>query len=123
MPRIGFTSIAMKGAPWIEAFKAATVHGFGAFELCCDYPDNAAETIPERTIAEVRETAATSGIELCLHAPFFELNIAAHCPGIREVSVTSILKAADLGQKLGARVMVVHNGGCSSRSTRLEPVK
>jgi len=37
--------------------------------------------------------------------------LAAHCPGIREVSVTSILKAADLGQKLGARVMVVHNGG------------
>jgi sugar phosphate isomerase/epimerase len=111
MSRIGFTSIAMKGAPWTDAFNAAVAHGFGAFELCCGYPDIDPERVPDRMIAEVREIAEARGIELCVHAPFFELNIAAHCPGIREVSVKSISKASDLAKKLGAKVMVVHNGG------------
>lgn len=111
MPKIGFTSIAMTEAPWVEALKAAVVHNFDAFELCCLYPHSAPEAVAENTMSEVREIIETSGIELCLHAPFFELNIAALCPGIREASVWSIKKTADLGQKLGAKVMVVHNGG------------
>ncbi len=111
MPKIGFASVAMTDAPWIDALRAAVEHRFDAFELCCLYPNSAPEAVSETAVAQVREIAEGSGIELCLHAPFFELNIAALCPGIREASVRSIEKTADLGQKLGATVMVVHNGG------------
>jgi sugar phosphate isomerase/epimerase len=111
MPKIGFTSIAMREAPWIDALKAAVAHKFDAFELCCGYPDIDPARISGKRIAEVHEIAETSGIEFCLHAPFFELNIAAACPAIREASVGVTKKTIDLGQKLGVRDMVLHNGG------------
>jgi sugar phosphate isomerase/epimerase len=37
--------------------------------------------------------------------------VAAACPGIRQASVRAIKKTVDLGQKLGVRDMVLHNGG------------
>jgi len=110
MPRIGFTSIAMRDAPWIDSLKAAVAHHFDAFELCCRYPDIDPEQMTEETISEVREIMERSGIEFCLHAPFFELNIAALCPAIREASVRSAKKTVDFGERLGAAVMVLHNG-------------
>lgn len=110
MPKIGFASIGMIGAPWIDGLKAAVEHQFEAFELNCVYPDVDPERISTELIAEVKEIREESGIEICIHAPFFEMNIAAFCPSIRAESIRLVQKAADLGEKFGSRVMVVHNG-------------
>jgi sugar phosphate isomerase/epimerase len=111
MPKIGFASIAMHKAPWIDALETAVEHRFDAFELCFLYPYSAPEDITEAVIEKVRHITATSGIEFCVHAPFFELNIGACCGPIRAASIECIRNGADMAHKLGANVMVVHNGG------------
>jgi sugar phosphate isomerase/epimerase len=111
MPKIGFASIAMHNAPWIDALEAAVAHRFDAFELCFLYPYSAPEDITEAVIEKVRHITTTSGLEFCVHAPFFELNIGACCGHIRAASVKCIKNGTDTAQKLGAKVMVVHNGG------------
>ena len=110
MPKIGFASISMTGAPWLDALRSAVEHRFDAFELCVLYPDSPPDMTAD-IISLVNGIVETSGIELCLHAPFFEHNIAALCPGIREASLESITKTIDLAEKLRVKTIVVHNGG------------
>ena len=110
MPKIGFASISMTGSPWLDALRSAVEHRFDAFELCVLYPDSPPD-MAAGIISLVNDIVETNGIELCLHAPFFEHNIAALCPGIREASLGSIMKTIDLAEKLRVKTMVVHNGG------------
>jgi sugar phosphate isomerase/epimerase len=111
MPKIGFASIAMHGSPWLDAFEAAVEHDFDAFELCFLYPQSAPEDISEATLEKVKHMTRTAGVEFCVHAPFFELNIGAACGPIRQTSIDCVKKGADMAQRLGAKVMTVHNGG------------
>jgi sugar phosphate isomerase/epimerase len=110
MPKIGFASISMTGSPWLDALRSAVEHRFDAFELCVLYPGSPPD-MGSDTISLVNDIVETNGIELCLHAPFFEHNIAAVCPSIREASLESIMKTIDLAEKLRVQTLVVHNGG------------
>jgi sugar phosphate isomerase/epimerase len=110
MPKIGFASISMIGSPWLDALRSAVEHRFDAFELCVLYPDSPPD-MRNDTISLANDIVEAGGIELCLHAPFFEHNIAALCPSIREASVESIMKTIDLAEKLRVKTLVVHNGG------------
>jgi sugar phosphate isomerase/epimerase len=54
------------------------------------------------------------GLELSLHAPFYDLNISSINPGIRESSRQQMLQSIELAGQLGARMIVLHPGRMSS---------
>lgn len=60
------------------------------------------------------------GLELSLHAPFYDLNITSINPGIRELSLRQALQSLELAGRLGARVVVLHPGRMSSGKDRRE---
>lgn len=110
MPKVGMSSVAMVQAPWIDVLKFAAQNDFNAFELCCIYPFVDLDNTSSDRIAEANDIITNRGLEVCLHAPFLEINIAAFCPGIREESVRTVKKSIDLGGRLGAKTIVVHSG-------------
>lgn len=110
MPKIGMASSGMVMANWLDALKAAAENNFDAFEITCVFPSANPQDIEPEAIAEAREILKSSGMEVCVHAPFFEINIAAYCRSIREVSIRLINEAADLCHALDGTVLVVHSG-------------
>ena len=97
-------------APWTKAIQAAAANDFDAFEVVIVYPSADLDSITPEDIEKAKAISEKKGMEICVHAPFFELNIAGFCRGIRDESVRYIKKAADLCAALGGEVLIVHAG-------------
>jgi len=97
-------------APWTKAIQAAAENDFDAFEVVIVYPSADPDNITPQDIENAKAISEKKGMEICVHAPFFELNIAGFCKGIRDESVHYIKKAADLCAALGGEVLIVHSG-------------
>ncbi len=110
MPKIGMSSVAMIKARWIDALKSAAENGFDAFELCCIFPFIDLDHVPRDLINEAKDILYNHGMEISVHAPFHELNIAAFYAGIREESIRAIKKSVDLSEQLKSKTLIVHNG-------------
>lgn len=110
VPKIGMSSSAMLLANWIDALKTAARNDFDAFEILCIFPSADPQDIQPDTIAEAKEVIQKTGIEICIHAPYHEINIAAYCKSIREESIRIIKKSIDLCHELGGNVLIAHNG-------------
>jgi Sugar phosphate isomerases/epimerases len=68
------------------------------------------DNTPREVITEAKDIIYKHGMELSVHAPFLELNIAAFCSGIREESIRVIKKSVDFSEQLRAKTLVVHSG-------------
>lgn len=110
MPKVGMSSSSMVLAPWTKALQVAAENGFDAFEIDIVYPSADLDQITSEDIKNARTISEKTGIELCVHAPFFELNIAAFCQGIRAESVQYIKESVDLCADLKGKILVVHTG-------------
>lgn len=110
MPKIGMSSSAVITMPWQDAVATAIENGFDACEINCLQPLIDLHSISRTEIEATRLAARNADLELCVHAPFYELNIAAFNKGIREASVREILRAVDLCCQLGGKVVIVHPG-------------
>jgi len=110
VPKIGMSSSAMILAGWMDALKAAAENGFDAFEISCVFPSADPQEILPGSIAESREIIQNNNLEISVHAPFFEINIAAYCKSIRQESIRIIKTSIDLCHELGGNVLIAHNG-------------
>ena len=84
--------------------------GFGLLELLCEpglaYP----RELPPSARRELRTVLEENGLELTLHAPFCDINLASLNPLIREASAHQLQECLRLAHDLGARRIVVHPG-------------
>lgn len=110
MPKIGMPSCSMILSPWSEALKVAAENDFKAFELSSVFPSIDLDQLSREEVETAREVSRQAGMEVCVHAPFFELNIAAYCRGVRETSIRYIEKAIALCADLGGEILIVHAG-------------
>ncbi len=110
MPKTGMAGSSILMVPWLDALKVAVDLGFDAFELFAEFPQTDMDDIPREMIDEAHKVLDESGIELCVHAPFNSLNIAAFNNGIRAESVRQYIQAVDLCADLGGQVVVAHTG-------------
>ena len=110
MPKIGMSSSAMIMADWLDALKIAAQNDFDAFEITCVFPSADPQDIKPEALAEARKILQQHPMEICVHAPFFEINIAAYCNSIRQASIRIIEDSIDLCQALNGNALIVHNG-------------
>ncbi len=110
MPKIGMPSSSMLLAPWTDAIQVAADNGFDAFEIDLVFPSADLDDITPKDIEHARALSEKTGMEICVHAPFFELNIAAYCRGIREESIRYIKQSIDLCADLGGNTLITHAG-------------
>jgi len=61
-------------------------------------------------VKTVNELKTQTGIELSLHLPFVDLNIASLIPAIRRATVDETLRALEYAEKIEATTAVLHTG-------------
>ena len=110
MPKIGMSSSAMIMADWLDALKVAAQNEFDAFEITCVFPSADPQDIKPEALADARKILQQNPMEICVHAPFFEINIAAYCKSIQEESIRIIETSIDLCQALNGKTLIMHNG-------------
>lgn len=110
MPTIAMSSSAMIMADWLDAFKAAAQNDFDAFEITCVFPSADPQNIKPEALAEAKDILRQHPMEICVHAPFFEINIAAYCKSIREESIRIVESSIDVCHALNGKALIVHNG-------------
>ena len=115
MPKIGIPACAMFTMPWVNALQVAADIGYEAFEVNCTPFVGDLDEIKPHDIEKARGIADKTGLEICVHSPFYELNIAASSRGIRNESVKYIKKSVDLCADLGGNVLILHSGHYSYR--------
>ena len=103
-------SSSMVLAPWTKSLKIAAENNFDAFEVVIIFPSADLDIITPKQIEKTKEISEKAGMEICVHAPFYEINIAAFCKGIRQESIRYIKKSIDFCAGLGGKVLTVHTG-------------
>jgi len=110
MSKIGMPAVAVFTMPWVKALQAAADIGYDAFEVNCIPFMGDLDEIKPLDIEKAREISEKTGVEICVHSPFYEMNIAASSKGIRNASVKYIKKSIDLCSDLGGNVLILHSG-------------
>jgi sugar phosphate isomerase/epimerase len=110
MPKIAMCSASMIMADWLDAFKAAARNDFDAFEITCVFPSADPQDINPQALDEAREILTQKPMAICVHAPFFEINIAAYNKSIRRESIRIVESSIDLCHALDGKALIVHNG-------------
>jgi sugar phosphate isomerase/epimerase len=110
MPKIGMPSCAMMAARSINPLRVAAENSFDAYEINCSYPSAEVENTPPEVFEKANQIIEKSGMEVCVHAPFYELNLAAFSPGIKSESIRIIKKSVDFCRAVGGKTLIVHSG-------------
>ena len=99
----------LRGISVEESVKFAVDCRFDGIEIQMDYlPDTEKE---ERNVIEM---AMRAGLDVSLHAPCADINIASLNNGIRKESIAQIKSAIDIAEKYNLRVVTFHPGSLSS---------
>jgi len=110
MLKIAMTSYAMEESSYVEALMFAAENGFDAFEVNIYFPNVDLDNWNWNEIEALKKISGDAEIEICVHAAFYELNMAAFSKGIREESIRYINKSIDFCHELGGEVITVHPG-------------
>ena len=110
MPKIAMCSASMIMVDWLDALKTAVQNDFDAFEITCVFPSADPLDIKPGALAEAKAILQQHPMEICVHAPFFEINIAAFSKTIRDASIRITKAAIDMCHALNGKTLIIHNG-------------
>ncbi len=99
----------LRGFSVEESVRFALDCGFDGIEIQTDYlPDTKEEQ------KKIIEMAMREGLDVSLHAPCADINIASLNKGIRKESIAQVKNAIDIAEKFNLRVVTFHPGRLSS---------
>lgn len=78
------------------------------------------DALDQSLLEQVAATLAKKGLRPYIHAPFFDLNVGALDPVIRQVSQQRLFQALSFATQLNAALMVIHPGVDKWRYPNLE---
>ncbi len=107
--KLGVSYLAFMHRPSAEIVRIAGEAGFRLLEVIL-------EGHHIQQVGEASEVAESYGLELSVHAPFADLNIASMNTRIREESLRQLVEAMGYASSLGAEVFTIHPGRLSPYS-------
>jgi sugar phosphate isomerase/epimerase len=72
--------------------------------------DEGLHTLNSRRVKTLKEVAKSHDLELTVHAPFVDINIASPSPALRRTILKRLEKSVSYAGKLGCRLWVFHPG-------------
>ena len=90
---------------------------FSCVEILCEHPfyTNWSTEGADKEKELIKETLDSCELDVSVHAPYHDINIASLNPGIRSEVVRQLRGAVDVASDLNAEVLVVHPGFVASR--------
>jgi len=107
--KLGVSYLAFMHRPSAEIVRIAGEAGFRLLEVILE-----GHHIEQSR--EVLSAVESYSLELSVHAPFADLNIASMNPGIREESLRQLAHAMECASSLNARLFTIHPGRLSPYS-------
>jgi len=104
MQKIGISSMALRKYSPKDAVRRASELGFGSWEIMLEGRHL------QNDYTEVKELADSYGLELFIHAPFSDLNIASPNERIRKETLSQIFKAIEIADFLESKIVTLHTG-------------
>lgn len=104
MEKIGISSMALFKYSPKDALRRVSELGFTAWEIMLEGSHF------QRDYTEVKELADSYGIELFVHAPFSDLNIASLNEGIRKETLKQVFWAIETADFLESELVTFHSG-------------
>lgn len=104
MKKIGISSMALFKYRPEDAVKRASELEFSAWEIMLEGSHK------KEDYTEVKELADSYGIELFVHVPFSDLNIASLNEGIRKETLTQVFWAIETADFLESGLVTFHSG-------------
>jgi len=108
--KVGMAGASMMLSSWIDGIKAAAELGYQAFEIFGEFPQIEIWNVTGAQRDYARKLAEELKLEIVVHSPFTNLNIASLNRGILDESVRQSIEAVKFCNDLGGKVVVVHNG-------------
>lgn len=68
------------------------------------------DEIKPEELANIKENIDRTGLNVTIHAPFYDLNIGAIDDKIRDITITRLKEAIEFSSKLDAKIIVIHPG-------------
>lgn len=113
--KVALSTATVRTYSAIEAIKIAYEYGYDAVEVWIDYLEDI-HKLPR----EIRKLAEKYSMELTLHGPCRDINVASINAGIRRESVEQCLRCVQVATRLGASIVVIHPGNLSSPEDSIE---
>ncbi len=90
---------------------------FSCVEIVCEHPfyTNWATKDADKERELIKESLNSYDLNVSVHAPYHDANIASFNPGIRSEVVRQLREAVDVASDLNAEVLVAHPGFVASR--------
>lgn len=93
-----------------ESIEFAQRHAFSCLEIWADFPHAYPDSMDKSERQRIKKMCHITGMDLAVHSPMFDINIASLNPGIREESIRQVKASIDLAADLEAKIVVVHSG-------------
>ena len=107
--KLGFTTLAMFTRPNNDIIETAKKYEFEMIEILGEGPFFKNDNLE----------FANTDLEICIHAPTVDLNIASLNTGIRKESVKQMKDALDYGSKINATALTIHPGQIGRNEDRI----
>lgn len=114
--KLGFSSLALFRKSITEILEIATEEGFEIIEFLCEGPTSPAYLLKNKNHLEVFKSY---DLDIYLHAPTVDLNLASINKGIRIESVKQTKQCLDLANEIEALVITAHPGKVGRKEERL----
>ncbi|MEI6876090.1 MAG: TIM barrel protein, partial [Spirochaetota bacterium] len=100
--------------PCIEGMEQLADAGFTGIELICENPHLDLGQLNGADIDAISRLKQDRGLDIIVHAPFYDLNAASWNDQIREVTSKLYRNAINLAKRIGSPLVVLHMGDRSS---------
>jgi sugar phosphate isomerase/epimerase len=107
--KLGFTTLAMFTQPNSDIIETAKKYEFEMIEILGEGPFFKNDNLE----------FANTDLEICIHAPTVDLNIASLNTGIRKESIKQMKDALNYGSKINATALTLHPGQIGRNEERI----
>lgn len=105
--KLGFSSLSLIMKPVEDIIKIANEHNFEIIEVLIEGPYNIKYLSENK---EILRPFKDSDIEIVIHGPSVDLNLASLNEGIRKESLRQILSTIDLANEMNSKIITIHPG-------------
>ncbi|MDL2246850.1 sugar phosphate isomerase/epimerase [Methanobrevibacter sp. OttesenSCG-928-K11] len=117
--KLGFSTLSLFMKTFDEILQIATDNGFEMIELLTEGPYNSENLLNNKKLLEPFHSY---DIEVNIHGPTVDLNLASLNEGIRKESVRQVKKTLDLGNEINANFITIHPGQVGRREEHLRKI-
>ena len=111
--KLGFSTLALFMKDFSDIIEIASYNDFSMIEILCEGPYNSGN------ILKNKKALIDSDLEICIHGPTVDLNIASLNSRIREVSKELYFETIDLASNINATTITLHPGKIGRNDDRL----